>query len=495
MGLKMVQGSSSAQSNSVTSNMTSRVSAYKEAMSALMSFYNESELKGKAYTSAKNYADAILIPLIQGGICLSDYVQQETSKIPMVYSSYCSEDLDEDDLQDQIKTYQSTMDKHKTDSAAYKAAEDGKTKAESKLEKLREFESATSNYYSAYDSLASALDKGLDQIGKDFKSASKNHKFPSYKKSPEWVKTVDSHMKARNAKETYESIRTKAENGEDLSADDIVWMRTYLANHPDAQISDKVKSRIYGQQMGHDGKVNLVQSNTALPGGTKPAGNTDFGHPQPTANQYNSGMFSTNVGVSSNESDSEWVGGTNTIESPKYYHRNNNYFGYSAYQKYATLTETSKDGIFQFNFNNGVLEGVGIDLNLLSANIKEIGNHGTLQTKVSLFGHEYSVNIGLGHVSNQNWWPEITFSAGEGEKGKYENEYGLKLSTDVFNGILGAYQRHNTYKTIDNTTTTVQSYESGYQTGNVLQLSAIYHFLTTGDTSVFTNSLAPVTPQ
>ncbi|AXQ79530.1 hypothetical protein DDV21_010890 [Streptococcus chenjunshii] len=77
MGIKMSLGSSETQASTVSAAMSNRTSAYEGLVSALETFIGASDLQGQAYSSAKNYASAVLIPLVEGAKLLSQALADE----------------------------------------------------------------------------------------------------------------------------------------------------------------------------------------------------------------------------------------------------------------------------------------------------------------------------------------------------------------------------------------------------------------------------------
>ncbi|MGT2625110.1 hypothetical protein [Streptococcus thoraltensis] len=81
----------------------SRVAGYQAAMTSLSSFSASDSLSGNAYDNAKAYATGILVPLMQGGILLSQGIAKAAAKLPADYvSEVAPESLDSDVLEEQI---------------------------------------------------------------------------------------------------------------------------------------------------------------------------------------------------------------------------------------------------------------------------------------------------------------------------------------------------------------------------------------------------------
>lgn len=105
--VKMVQGDSNTQASTASSTMASRMSAYELTLSALSSFSNANDLSGDAYRSAKMYAEAVITPLLQGAIMLSEALSTGAGKLPTEYASHAifeGKDLDSDTLTEELNS-------------------------------------------------------------------------------------------------------------------------------------------------------------------------------------------------------------------------------------------------------------------------------------------------------------------------------------------------------------------------------------------------------
>ncbi|MGT2887804.1 hypothetical protein N1496_03325 [Streptococcus didelphis] len=80
--VKMDLGSSTSQASSTATMTASRIAAYDALISSLSTFSGEASLSGAAYDSAKSFASSVMVPIIQGGILLSEAISQAMSKFP-----------------------------------------------------------------------------------------------------------------------------------------------------------------------------------------------------------------------------------------------------------------------------------------------------------------------------------------------------------------------------------------------------------------------------
>ncbi|MFU2181729.1 hypothetical protein ACMZ6Y_07725 [Streptococcus pluranimalium] len=211
--VKMELGASSAQANSVSSMSASRVAGYQAAMTSLSSFSVSDSLSGNAYNNAKAYATGILVPLMQGGILLSQGIAKAAAKLPADYvSEVAPESLDSDVLEEQIalqKTLLASAESQFKSASKLKdpiAKQETQLRAgqsmarlnakinelEEKLEKLLAFDEASAQIFSEIAALKQAVDQGLAMVTSDFKGASS---IPTIKgRSLPWVKTINTSV-------------------------------------------------------------------------------------------------------------------------------------------------------------------------------------------------------------------------------------------------------------------------------------------------------------
>ena len=228
--VKMSLGNSTSQGSSTSSISSSRISAYNGAISSLNSFIGASNLKGKAYNSAKDYASTVLIPLIQGAILLSEAVSNAVTTFPSRYTSeVAGEDLDSEVLEAQIATYQAAYDRSSAwltsemskevlnESSILRAEQSmarnlGKvTELQEKLDKLMAFNASSPSLFDEISGLYSAVSQGLSQVSSDYNSFNKTKNFPEYNSANlPWVQVINGQIETLNKNE-----------GEDLSDEEI----------------------------------------------------------------------------------------------------------------------------------------------------------------------------------------------------------------------------------------------------------------------------------
>ena len=256
--VKMSLGNSTSQGSSTSSISSSRISAYNGAISSLNSFIGASNLKGKAYSSAKDYASTVLIPLIQGAILLSEAVSNAVTTFPSSYTSeVAEEDLDSEVLEAQIATYQAAYDRSSAwltsemskevlnESSILRAEQSmarnlGKvTELQEKLDKLMAFNASSPSLFDEISGLYSAVSQGLSQVNNSFSSYNGTFSLPS-KEELSWATTITTAWKER------EKVIEVLQKGGQFSAEDAQLISDYLGAGVEADKTIYLYDNFYG---------------------------------------------------------------------------------------------------------------------------------------------------------------------------------------------------------------------------------------------------------
>ena len=256
--VKMSLGNSTSQGSSTSSISSSRISAYNGAISSLNSFIGASNLKGKAYNSAKDYASTVLIPLIQGAILLSEAVSNAVTTFPSSYTSeVAEEDLDSEVLEAQIATYQAAYDRSSAwltsemskevlnESSILRAEQSmarnlGKvTELQEKLDKLMAFNASSPSLFDEISGLYSAVSQGLSQVNNSFSSYNGTFSLPS-KEELSWATTITTAWKER------EKVIEVLQKGGQFSAEDAQLISDYLGAGVEADKTIYLYDNFYG---------------------------------------------------------------------------------------------------------------------------------------------------------------------------------------------------------------------------------------------------------
>ena len=256
--VKMSLGNSTSQGSSTSSISSSRISAYNGAISSLNSFIGASNLKGKAYNSAKDYASTVLIPLIQGAILLSEAVSNAVTTFPSRYTSeVAEEDLDSEVLEAQIATYQAAYDRSSAwltsemskevlnESSILRAEQSmarnlGKvTELQEKLDKLMAFNASSPSLFDEISGLYSAVSQGLSQVNNSFSSYNGTFSLPS-KEELSWATTITTAWEER------EKVIEVLQKGGQFSAEDAQLISDYLGAGVEADKTIYLYDNFYG---------------------------------------------------------------------------------------------------------------------------------------------------------------------------------------------------------------------------------------------------------
>ncbi|MFI3886547.1 T7SS effector LXG polymorphic toxin [Streptococcus parauberis] len=227
--VKMDLATSQTQASSTETMTSSHIQSYNDLIKSLATLSSASELKGKAYESAKSYADTVILPLLQGGILLSEEISTAMSKLPDDYSSQVApESLDSDILDQQIQTYQSAYDRASdiydrvtaSDTIDMKSASNlsrtmsiNQTKIKElkeKRDKLIAFNGKSSSIFSEIANLKQAVEQGLALINQGFTNFNGEFSLPSSTQL-QWTQTIGKAWK------TYQTAQaTKASFNNDV---------------------------------------------------------------------------------------------------------------------------------------------------------------------------------------------------------------------------------------------------------------------------------------
>lgn len=249
MGIKVDIGSADSQGSTATSVLSSRVNDYNDAITAFNKLISEEELKGKAYDSAKSYAENIMVPLLRGVILFSESLGGKASELPTLYRSQVGEEsLDEEILQKQIEAKNTTISTQeailyslsnlKDIDPTYKSNVQGiisnatskRDELQRKLEKLQSFASSTSGQFSDSESLQSLVFQGFEQVTGDFGKFDGTFKVEG--QAP-WANTINNEWTKRSEViQNYQNALDKIKNKTELDENDIAAIAEYGKRYP-----------------------------------------------------------------------------------------------------------------------------------------------------------------------------------------------------------------------------------------------------------------------
>ena len=271
MGIKVDIGSADSQGSTANSVLSSRVNYYNDVITAFNKLISEEELKGKAYDSAKSYAENIMVPLVRGVILFSESLGGKASELPTLYRSKVGgESLDEEILQKQIEAENTTISTQeailkslsnlKDIDPTYKSNVQGiisnatskRDELQRKLEKLQSFASSTSGQFSDSESLQSLVFQGFEQVTGDFGKFDGTFKVEG--QAP-WANNINNEWKKRSEViQNYQNVLDKIKNKTELDDNDIKAIAKYEKRYPGKELPGNVKDAV---QKYVESKVNI----------------------------------------------------------------------------------------------------------------------------------------------------------------------------------------------------------------------------------------------
>ncbi|CEL91194.1 hypothetical protein [Streptococcus sanguinis] len=135
--------------------------------------------------------------------------------------------------------------------------------------------------------------------------------------------------------------------------------------------------------------------------------------------------------------------------------------------------EEDDPGILKYKTNNGIINGAAVDLGVASVDIDASDWKLNTSPQISVGGYHVGLNGSFGFNTDTGWlpMPEINLSVNGGTE-QHDTAVGLKVSTDIWNGMIGVYGVDSTISKDSKGNTTVNSVEMGAQTLNGLEVVA-----------------------
>lgn len=187
MGIDMFLEDSETQSASVVTQCQSQLEAYQSLQTAIQTFAQDTEsLQGKAYDSARDFFNSVLLPLAQGGQLYAETLSQAITKLPADYQERVdTKSWREDDLLEKIRqeeTMIARLDELNTSISQMEASSEQKSALrqnntellrghhankrvyETILEDLRAYDPYSATLFDDLDNIASQLTIGLSQV-------------------------------------------------------------------------------------------------------------------------------------------------------------------------------------------------------------------------------------------------------------------------------------------------------------------------------------------
>lgn len=454
--VKMDLGDSNSQASSTATMTSSRVAAYTNLISSLGQLSSADGLSGATYDSAKAYASSVMVPIIQGGILLSEAISEALTKFPSDYSSQVApESLDSEELQEQIDAYQKTYDsslewynsaknKKSVSASSLESAQRSMMGASAKIEELKEkkrkleaFDGTSSSIFDAISELETSVTQGLSVATGSFNAYNGTFTVPSRSSQMEWAKTINTQWEAKvkDGSVAYYKVRAKIARSEELTEKDIKVILDYTSKHPLKSTDQSVVDALHKYAVANRISMKDIPQSMLI-------------------NLNSSDIFDGTFGT------------IHTVEGSQEFIKDTTFWR-SVYLKHTSNFETTEEGIIQGKFNNGTINGVKIDLKVISLDLDVKDWHININPEISMFGYQMNIKGDLGFDSDNGFpYPEVDLSFGYGEVDKWSQDWGMKVSGNVWDGMLGVYGKNSTIHTIDKNTKHTETTESGFRTIN-----------------------------
>lgn len=466
--VKMVLSSSDAQGQTMSSVGKARIDAYNSAVKALSNFNGAGDLQGSAYDSGKKYGVSVITPLIKGAIMYSEYLSEAVPKLPSKYRSEVGdEDLDSAVLESEIQSLESSISSLRGSLRAMEGSDhadksllqnissrmDGLTSQKNekmdKLRKLNLFAGSSNEVFEgdakkSMDTVVKNLASGLNMIQGDF--ASFGGTFPKHSgKTLNWAKSIEGEWdKKAKIDEDYQKVLEKANKGKELSDDDVKKINAYKSRYSNRELPENIQQKIDAY---NEKKKKEIERNKKL---------------SEAKSKLKDSINNVQI-----------FGYEHTVSIEQTQNIQGRNFTHSTYTKVKAKSVIEKKGFINLKTNNGKISGVGIDLKFISFEIGVEDWHINAKAEVSAFGYKGGIKTDLGISEDHGLELDVAAGVGKTKGNKTTtNYYGLKLSTDINDGILAGYhQQTESEKKGDRTNS--KEIESGIQIGNTWQVALV----------------------
>ena len=418
------------------------------------------DLQGSAYDSGKQYGMSVITPLIKVVIMYSEYLSEAVPKLPSKYRSEVGdEDLDSAVLESEIQSLESSISSLRGTLRAMEGSDhadrtllqnissrmDGLTAQKNekmdKLRKLNLFAGSSNEVFlgegaKSMDTVMKNLTAGLNMIHGDF--ASFGGTFPKHsQKTLAWVKSIEGEWdKKAKIDEDYQKVLEKIKDGKELSENDVKKIDAYKNRYPNRDIPETIQVAVDKHKQAIEAKKLKSKLKDSI----------------------------NNVQI---------FGYEHTMSIEQKQNIQDRYFTHSTYVKEKVKSVIEKKGFINLKTNNGIISGVGIDLKFISFEIGVEDWHINAKAEVSAFGYKGGIKTDLGISEDHGLELDVATGAGKTKGNKTTTDYyGLKLSTDINDGILAGYNQHIESEKKGDWTTS-RELESGIQIGNTWEVIAV----------------------
>ncbi|OJG64434.1 hypothetical protein RV09_GL001863 [Enterococcus moraviensis] len=215
----MYLSSANSQATGVSALSNKHHNGYNQLETSLQQFAGDSVLKSDSYDSAKAFYSAVLIPLAQGGILLTDAVEEACKKFPEQYTSEVdSSDLKSEELEKEIEELENNITRVQDlqrellhfpvpppvkqllmnqNRQSVTRDQEAKRKLEEKLQKLQAFHASSPTIFSEINALKTTIDQGIAQADQSWNASTGQFTIPSGK-NMDWANTIKNSWATRD---------------------------------------------------------------------------------------------------------------------------------------------------------------------------------------------------------------------------------------------------------------------------------------------------------
>ncbi|EUJ33779.1 hypothetical protein MFLO_01055 [Listeria floridensis FSL S10-1187] len=250
MSINMYVSKSKTQATSTSQVCRQHLEGYAALQQAIHQFTAEPFLKGKAYDSAKAFYSAVLLPLVQAGILLTEATEEAVRKFPEPHQSEVdSGDLKQSELEEQIRQADVLINQANAlqrqilqsplpesdqrmqvnlNQALIEAYQTSKRDLEEKLQKLVAFHASSPRIFSEIASLKQAIDQGIAQTKTAWNPSTGTFVVPSAEDLV-WTKQINKMYTDKKMEAILDKIP-------ELNQEDLISVLEFAKNHPDDEV-------------------------------------------------------------------------------------------------------------------------------------------------------------------------------------------------------------------------------------------------------------------
>ena len=255
MSIDMYVGKSKSQASDVKSTVKSLSSGYDSLQKGIIQFVSESELRGQAYNSGKQFFVSVIEPLTESIKTLGELTEQACNDFVDKYQSEVdSQSLKESELEEDIRELEKQISQLEEMNASLShkslknhsvlagnkkmigSLKNQKQELEEKLRKLRQFNSESPSLFKEVESFQKTVQQGINQAKTAWDPGKKVFNIPSGKQM-EWAKV--SQQKALEVR--MDKINQKAKDSKTLNKNDLQIVMGYARNHPQENVPKNLK--------------------------------------------------------------------------------------------------------------------------------------------------------------------------------------------------------------------------------------------------------------